>query len=166
MIETSRLILREHIPEDFAAIHRIFSDPITMRFWPRPFTEEEMHCWIDRATSSYAAHGFGRWVMALKDTSEIIGDAGLMRLSVNGNDEVDLGYIVHHTYWRQGYGSEAAREILDFGLENGCRRIIAHMAYDNIASQRVAVRIGLTKETEYINPRDRGILHFLYSNKK
>ena len=162
MIETARLVLREHTPEDFMPIHRIFSDPITMRFWPRPFTEAEMQRWIERAISSYAACGFGRWVVTLKATSEIIGDAGIMRVPVNGKEENDLGYIIHHPYWRLGYGSEVAEALLQFGFEMGLTRIVANMAHDNIASQRVARRIGMEKELEFLNPRNRDIRTFLY----
>jgi RimJ/RimL family protein N-acetyltransferase len=163
MIETARLVLREYTPEDFPTVHRIFSDAVTMQFWPRPFTEEEMQRWIDRTTQSYASHGFGRRVVVLKETLEVIGDAGMMRVPVNGNEENDLGYIIHHPYWRQGYGVEAAAAILRLGLETGVTRIVANMAHDNIASQRAAERIGMKKELEFRNPRNRDILTFLYS---
>ena len=36
------------------------------------------------------------------------------------------------------------------------------MAHDHSASQRVAERIGMRRVAEYPNPRNRGILTYLY----
>ena len=163
MIETSRLLLREYTLEDIPAHHRILSDPITMKFWPRPFTEEESRSWLERAISSYSTNGFGRYAVILRETGEQIGDAGVMRTEVNGKPEVDLGYIIHADHWRRGFGLEAAIASLEFGLTSGERRIVANMAHDNIASLRVAERLGMTKEQEFYNSRNRDILTYLYT---
>ncbi|HEY3876720.1 MAG TPA: GNAT family N-acetyltransferase [Candidatus Kapabacteria bacterium] len=163
MIETSRLLLREYTLEDVPSLNRIQSDPITMKFWASPFTEEHSRNWIERAIASYAANGFGRWALLLKETNAQIGDAGLMRVEVNGNPEVDLGYILQADRWQKGYATEAALAILRFGKEKGLPRMIAHMAHDHTKSQRVAERLGMRKETEFVNPRNRNIVHSLYA---
>ncbi|MFI5201208.1 MAG: GNAT family N-acetyltransferase [Candidatus Kapaibacterium sp.] len=163
MIETLRLQLREYTREDVPALHGILSDSKTMKFWPRPFTEADTKSWLERAILSYSTNGFGRWAVLLRETGEQIGDAGLMRTEVNGKPEVDLGYIIHFDYWRRGFGLEAARRALEFGIEAGCERIVANMAHDHIASQRVAERLGMIKELEFENSRNRGIQTFLYA---
>ncbi|HET6401374.1 MAG TPA: GNAT family N-acetyltransferase [Candidatus Kapabacteria bacterium] len=162
MIETPRLLLREYTFADTSALHRILSDSETMKFWPRPFTEADTKSWLERAIPSYAINGFGRWAVVLRETGEQIGDVGPMRTEVNGKPEVDLGYIIHYAYWHIGFGLEAARVALQFGIEAGCERIIANMAHDHIASQRVAEKLGMIKEREYTNARNRGILTYLY----
>jgi [ribosomal protein S5]-alanine N-acetyltransferase len=40
-METKRLILRELTMEDLEGLHKIFSDPESMRHYPKPFTLEE-----------------------------------------------------------------------------------------------------------------------------
>ena len=162
MIETPRLILREYTLEDIPFLFRIQSDPVTMQFWPRPFTESDTENWMRRAIASYAANGFGRWAVILKDSQQQIGDAGLMRTEVNGKPEVDLGYIIHADYWRQGFGFEGGNASLRFAFEHGERRIVANMAHDNTASRRVAEKLGMVKELEFNNPRNRNILTYLY----
>ena len=37
ILETERLILREYTQEDFAALYRILSDPVTMQHYPKSF---------------------------------------------------------------------------------------------------------------------------------
>ena len=162
MIETPRLMLHEYTLEDFSSLHRILSDPVTMRFWTTPFNETDTEHWMRRAIASYASNGFGRWAVILRETQAQIGDAGLMRTEINGKPEVDLGYIIQAEHWREGYGLEAALAALRFGLEQGEQRIVANMANDNVASERVAQRLGMIKESEFINSRNRDILTYLY----
>ncbi len=81
---------------------------------------------------------------------------------MNGKEEVDLGYIIHADHWRKGYAIEAASAILQYGMEIKIPRIVANMGHDNIASQRVAARLGMIKELEFINARNRDILTYLY----
>ena len=164
MIETARLLLREYTLEDISALHRIQSHAGTMKFWTRPFTEENTRSWIERSIASYTSNGFGRYAVIHKGTNMQIGDVGMFRTSVNGKEEVDLGYIIHTDHWRNGYAIEAASAVLQFGTEKKLPRIVANMAHDHIASQRVAERLGMIKELEFINSRNRDILTYLYAS--
>ena len=163
MIETARLLLREYTIEDVPVLHRIQSDATTMKFWATPFTEENTRSWIERTIASYASNGFGRYAVIHKGTNTQIGDVGMMRTLVNGKEEVDLGYIIHADHWRNGYAIEAASAVLQHGMDKKLPRIVANMAFDNIASQCVAEQLGMIKELEFINVRNRNIVHYLYA---
>lgn len=47
ILETERLFLREFTMRDLESLHRIFSDPESMRYYPRPFTLAESKRWIE-----------------------------------------------------------------------------------------------------------------------
>ncbi|MNC52650.1 hypothetical protein D3C75_1020070 [compost metagenome] len=79
VIETARLNIRKYTEEDTAALFAILSDPITMAFWPAPFSSRQTEEWIERNIQSYITQGFGRWAVELKDTGRLIGDAGIMK---------------------------------------------------------------------------------------
>ena len=163
IIETPRLRLREYVPDDAMALHVILSDPITMQFWPAPFTPEATTTWLARQLKLYAERGYGRWAVIAKDTDEQIGDVGLLYTSVDGHDEVDLGYIIHYPYWQQGFAAEAAGACLGYaGARLGIRRVVANMAHDNLGSKRVAEKIGMQFEREFMNPRNQNIRTLLY----
>ncbi len=163
-IETPRLQLREYVPDDTMALHLIVSDPITMQFWPAPFTPEATSTWIERQIRSYAERGYGRWAVIAKETGEQIGDVGFLYTSVNGRDEVDLGYIIHYPFWQQGYAYEAASACLAHARAHlPITRVVANMAHDNLGSKRVAEKLGMRYEREFINPRNRNIRTLLYS---
>lgn len=164
VLETERLILRELTPEDVERVFALLSDPITMQFWPKPFDREGAESWLKRAITSYRENGFGRYAVILKSSGDFIGDCGLMRSEVNGVLENDLGYIIDHRFWRKGYGSEAAKACLDYGLQVlKMKRIVANMETKHLASKAVAVKLGFRMEREFLNLKNRNLPTYLLS---
>lgn len=168
MIETKRLILRKYSEEDIPALHQILSDPVTMSFWPKPFSIEQTAGWIERAMKSYNQNDFGRMGVILKETGELIGDCGIIFGSdIDGKNENDLGYIIDNKSCRRGFGFEAADAVQTYAFEKlNLSRLAAIMAFDNIASMRTAQKIGMQKEKEYYSKSNRNILTYLFSSKR
>ena len=163
MIETDRTIIRPYSEADIARVAPIFADPVTMVFWPQPLSEETVAAWVRRASASFPATGLGRMLVELRGSGTPIGDCGIVEAQINGRLEYDLGYIIHHPYWRQGFGVECARACLEYGLHTlGLRRIVANMPHDHIASALVAERLGMRREASFHNPGNRNILTYLY----
>jgi RimJ/RimL family protein N-acetyltransferase len=163
-IQTPRLLLREPTFDDFDLLLPILSDPVTMSFWPAPFTEERIRAWIERSIASHAEHRFGRWIIVSRESGEVMGDCGVMRSPVDGVVRNDLGYIVHHRHWGSGYATEAARGVMEDAFTRlGLEDLHANMPQDHHASRRVAERIGMRRAGEFINTRNRDIPTFLYT---
>lgn len=164
VIETPRLILRQFEADDLPDLHRILSDPTTMMFWPAPFSLEQSQGWLERMFRTYRESRLGRYAVISKASQALIGDCGIMPNEIDGVLENDLGYIFSHKYWGQGYATEAAAACMAYGLETlGLRRICANMAAEHIASRRVAERIGMRREREFYNKRNRNLLTYLYA---
>lgn len=158
VIETPRLLLRRLTPSDAAWLHPILSDPLTMRFWPQPFTRQQTEEWIERNLGRYQDYGYGRYGMILRETGEPIGDAGIVRTTVNGLDVYDLGYIIHHPWWGKGLATEAAAALRDYGFGTlDLPALHANMAHDHHGSRHVAEKIGMSAIAEFNNERNRGI---------
>lgn len=163
-IETVRLTLREYQPGDHAALHALLSEPVTMQFWPAPFTQAQTEAWLARQIASYTTHGFGHWAVCQRDTGAQIGDVGLMHTQVNDRDEIDLGYIIHSSFWRQGYALEAARAALEFArAQPTITRVVANMPYNHHGSRRIAEALGMHYAGDFINTRNRNIRTLLYA---
>ena len=79
---------------------------------------------------------------------DFVGDCGLTMQLVEGGWEVEAGWHVRSSLRRQGYAAEAAEAVLIAARESGVERLIAIIRPDNVASQRVAKRIGLVLERE------------------
>jgi ribosomal-protein-alanine N-acetyltransferase len=161
VLQTQRLSLREFELEDVDALAAILSDPETMRYYPMPFDRAAVVDWILRNRTRYANDGFGLWAMILKATGDLIGDCGLVRQSVDGLDEIEIGYHVRRDLWGQGYASEAARACRDYGFSSlKVDRLISLIRPENLQSRRVAEKNGMTiwKETTRAN-----LLHYVYA---
>jgi RimJ/RimL family protein N-acetyltransferase len=149
ILETGRLILRELQPGDAAALAAVLGDRETMRFYPAPLDREAVEEWIARNLRRYEKDGFGLWGMILKSSGELIGDCGLVRQFVDGQEEIEIGYHVRRDLWGQGLATEAAQACRDYGFaELPVERLISLIRSENLASRRVATKNGMTVRKE------------------
>ena len=164
VIETENLLLREFTHEDFPALFEIFSDPETMRHYPKPFDENHTKDWIEWNLQNYEEYGFGLWAVVLRETDEFIGDCGLTIQDIDGESLPEIGYHIHKNHWRKGFGSEAASEVRDWAFMNteyDC--LYSYMKYTNIGSCSTAIAIGMRKVKEY--PDEKNGISYAYAIK-
>lgn len=164
ILETKRIYLRKFIFEDLSNLHKIFSDEETMQYYPAPFTLDQTKAWISKNQMRYEKDGYGLWAICLKENNELIGDCGLVKQTVDDNEEVEIGYHINKEYWSQGFGSEAAIGCRDYGFyELGLNRLISIINPTNMPSIKVAEKMGFKKEKEsFIFNKT----HFIYSGKR
>jgi RimJ/RimL family protein N-acetyltransferase len=149
-LETDRLLLREMTHEDADDLNRVLGDPEAMRFYPRAKTREEVLAWIEWGIGLYP-EGLGLHGVVLRETGELIGDCGLTYQDVEGETEVEIGYHVARRFWGRGYATEAALAWRDYAREVlGLERLVAIVGPENLPSQRVATRMGMTLEREFV----------------
>ncbi|MCZ6835505.1 MAG: GNAT family N-acetyltransferase [Planctomycetota bacterium] len=145
VFESVRLILHEIDREqDLEFLAALLGHPEVMRYWPAPMTREESIAWIERQVGRYERDGFGYWLVSLKESGQPIGQAGLMRVEIEGESCIGLGYIIHADHWGKGYATEAAKQCLEYGFNVlEMSRIIALIRPENEPSIKVAERIGM-----------------------
>jgi len=161
ILETARLALREFKPDDADALALILSDPETMRYYPSPCDRAGVEQWIARNRQRYRDDGLGLWALALRASGELIGDCGLTRQQVEEDFFYEIGYHLRRDHWGKGLATEAAIACREWGFANlKTDRLISLIRPENIPSQRVAERNGMTvwKEVEW-----RGLRHRVYS---
>ena len=89
----------------------------------------------------------GLWATIHKETGKFIGRCGLLPWTIEGQREVEVAYTFTREFWGQGLATEAAQGILKYGFEKlNLRRLICLIDPDNIASQRVAEKMGMSLE--------------------
>ena len=143
--ETERLLIRRITHKDMDALLAIMGKPEVMYAWEHGFTKKDVRKWINRQLTRYRKDGFGYFAVILKESGALIGQAGLMNSTINGNEAVELGYILDNAYWHNGYGTEAARTCLEYAFEElGLKTVCCSIRPENVASIRVAERLGMT----------------------
>jgi RimJ/RimL family protein N-acetyltransferase len=148
VLKTQRLCLREYKHEDLDALAMMFADEELMRYYSHPKSRDESLAWIEWNLGLYQEHGFGLWVMELLHTAEFIGDCGLTPQTVQGVTDIEVGWHTKREQWNRGLATEAAIACRDraFG-ELGLERLISIVHPDNLASKRVAEKIGMKVES-------------------
>ncbi len=145
ILETSRLLLREFVPEDADTLALILSDAETMRYYPVLFDRAGVEEWIARNRRRYEANGHGLWAMVLKSTDELIGDCGVTVQPVDGIEELEIGYHLRRDHWGHGYATEAAQACRNWAfLSRNADHVISLIRPENMPSRRVAERNGMT----------------------
>jgi ribosomal-protein-alanine N-acetyltransferase len=162
MLETERLILRKMTSEDLDELLLIFSDPKVMQsFGGILFDRAMMKKWIDRNLNHQDRHGYGIFSVILKEKEVLVGDCGLEHMEVDGSHEVELGYDFRSDYWNRGLATEAAAAVRDYAFEQlGLKRLISLIRPNNLASMRVAEKIGMNKEKEC---EQNNLRYYVYS---
>jgi RimJ/RimL family protein N-acetyltransferase len=142
-LETERLLLRWFREDDFEQFCEICSDAEVMRFLGdgRPMTEMEV--WRQMATimGHWYFRGYGIWAVEEKETGKVVGRIGLIYPA--GWPGFELGWTLGRDSWGKGYATEGARRALEYAFaEMGRDHVISCIAPENVASVRVAERLG------------------------
>jgi ribosomal-protein-alanine N-acetyltransferase len=101
---------------DFEHYHKIMTDAEVMRYIGLEAgklpTADEVRSILDSAIDAWKIRGYGRWSVFDRVTDEFVGFAGFR--CEGGVPE--LIAIVHERFWGNGYASEAAQAVLDYGF--------------------------------------------------
>jgi ribosomal-protein-alanine N-acetyltransferase len=136
---------------DMEALLCIFTDPKVMAaFASAPFDRHQMAEWLQRNLDHQAVWGYGLYAVILKTNGYLIGDCGLEVMDVEGTQVAELGYDFRSQYWNQGFATEAALAVRDYAFNTlGLPQLISLIRVGNVASQRVAEKIGMERISEF-----------------
>lgn len=160
ILESDRLVIRSFRPADLDALVPILGDPVSMRYYPHPFSRAECQAWIDRQFQRYATDGFGLWALDHRGDGVMIGDCGPTVQIVDGKREVELGWHIHPAYQNRGLATEAALRCRDYIFEELLvTRLISLVRPENLSSCRVAEKIGMRVERNTRHGADQWVHH-------
>ena len=151
ILETKRLILRYQVLDDLEDLWALYCNPNITKYIPdAPRSREEAQEELEWHMHGHPKHPeLGLWATVHKESSKFIGRCGLLPWAIEGQYDVEVAYTIAEEYWGQGLGSEAAQAILNYGFERlNLSRLICIIDPDNIASQSVAKKIGMSYEKE------------------
>src|SRR3954453_2621017 len=143
-LRTARLLLREWRDEDAAAFAALPGGPEAMPHLPPPDPD-----WVSRVRAHWREHGFGQFVVELPGEAPFIGVIGLahVRFALPFTPAVEAAWRLAPAYWGRGYATEAARAAIEDGFGRlGLGEIVAFTVPANEASQRVMIRLGMTRD--------------------
>lgn len=153
-LETSSLIIRDHIEEDINSLHKLLSDKKTMYYLQdiRTQTLDESKQNLYEAIKESKLENRKKYFFAItmKETNEYIGEIGFtVLIDCSYGKVVELGYFILPGYWGKGIVTEAAKEVIDYAFnELNVIKIETGCIEDNIGSEMIMKKLGMIKEAE------------------
>ena len=152
---TPRLVLREFSHEDAPFIMELVNDEGWLRFigdrGVRSVDDAEGYL-VKGPLTSYAANGFGLYLVARRDDETRVGMCGLVRRDTL--EHPDLGYAFLPAFRGLGYATEAAGAMLGHAWSTlALPRVLAITNPENADSIRVLERLGFALERQ-VSVRD------------
>lgn len=162
IIVTERLKLREMDVEDAPFMYQLLNSPGWIQFIGdrniRSLEDARAHI-LDRYISMYKKHGFGLWLVILKNDHTPIGTCGLIKRP--HIDHIDVGYAFLLQYQGKGYAYEAAASCIKYGYDQlKAGKIVAITAADNQRSINLLNKLGMENKGPAGLPNDRECILF------
>ena len=148
VVKTERLLLRTVTANDASIILELLNEPAFIANVAdrgvRTVADAANYI-AEKITPSYEKHGFGFYIIELKDSGMPVGMCGLIKR--DALEEVDIGYSILERYWRHGYAYDAARAVLEYARDViGLPRVVAITSHHNSASQALLIKLGMRHE--------------------
>jgi ribosomal-protein-alanine N-acetyltransferase len=148
VLKTERLVLRHILPGDAGFMLALLNEPSFVRnIGDRGVrTAEDARAYImNGPVASYERHGFGLYLVVLRDSGELAGICGLVKR--DALDDVDIGFAFLPAHWAKGYAIESATAVRDYARDTvRLKRLIAVVQPENRPSIRVLEKLGLRPE--------------------
>lgn len=147
-VVTDRLKLRPVQAGDVADIFAFTSNPVGKEYlsWEAHPNIEKTKGFVEYLLQKADKAEPVQWVIELLEEKKVIGITGFVDYqSVHNRGEI--AYLLSPDYGGKGYMTEANAAVVKYGFERiGLMRIQAKAEVDNIASQKVLEKIGMSEE--------------------
>jgi len=146
-LKTSRLVLRGLKPEDTPRVRLLAGDreiADTTLTIPHPFEAGMAQHWIESRISFYESGKGVYFAIILAAEDILVGVVSFKKIDrIHRNAE--LGYWIGKEYWNNGYATEAAIAVIDYGFNKlNLQRIYAHCLSRNPSSGKVLSKLDMT----------------------
>jgi RimJ/RimL family protein N-acetyltransferase len=160
LLETERLLLRRPEPADAVPAGELLGDPEATRFIGGTAPPDAWPAIVEKWRWRWEANGVGPFIVLRRDDGRWLGRAGIIVWDTRGWTQStyadagafaqpELGWAFVRAVWGNGYATEAAGAVRDWVAIAG---LVSVIAPENVASQRVAERLGaVASETVRLN---------------
>ena len=149
--------------DDLYALHR--DRRILAPFRAEPSNAAETREFLDRKLAHWREHGFGIW-MFRDPAGAFVGRCGIHRWTLDGEAEVELGYIVRSDLWSQGYATEIGDAVVGHAFAAlSLSTLVSFTRTDNVRSRRVLEKLGFAFERTFTAEGLESVLYRLNSSR-
>jgi ribosomal-protein-alanine N-acetyltransferase len=150
--ESDSLLFRKVTDADFATWLTFCEDEDALKYI---FSKEDQSLspiqkcekWFDKVNNRYVNSLGGMNALIEKETGNFVGQCGLLIQTIDGVEELEIGYSLMKEFRGKGYAIEAARKCKDFAIQNKLSdSLISIIVPENFSSISVAEKNGMKRE--------------------
>ena len=150
-IQTERLSLERIRPEDVDDMVEMHQDDRFVEVFGHRSTPEHVRTFTGKQMEDWDRLGFSLWTIRDRETGAFIGRGGLRAVTIEGVDEVELGYGLRPEWWDRGLATELSRTALGVGFERlGLESVVSFTLPTNARSRNVMEKVGMTFERDIV----------------
>ena len=147
-LRTPRLVLRAFTRADSDTVTRLAGEreiAVNTLNIPHPYEQRHAIEWIDSHAGQLHRHEAATFAVTRSSDGILLGAAGLILDAEHRSGE--LGYWIGRPYWGQGFATEAARAVVEWGFDElDLHRVHASHFPRNPASGNVLRKLGMRSE--------------------
>lgn len=149
---SARLVVRPMMAADAGFALCLWGDPISGQYLSDPPLDKirDLNNYLAMIQQLGDSPDAYYWIAENKTTGQPVGTACAVPLEKGR--VWDIGYCIHPSVWRQGYGVELVDSLVQRARSQGVQRIQADVAADNTGSCKILQRLGFTS-------RENGTFH-------
>jgi RimJ/RimL family protein N-acetyltransferase len=144
VVTTPRLLVRRPRAADRDRFVELFCDGGFMEFYRKVLTEEEAADRFDHMVAVCQAVPFGKQPVIERSSGLIVGYTGVDYFDFEDQTWLEWGYRLVPECRGLGYATEASQALLATAHRTYAGRLLALIAPENQASQRVCRKLGFT----------------------
>jgi ribosomal-protein-alanine N-acetyltransferase len=151
IFETQNLVLKPILESELTTLHMIFTDSYVRKYLcdDKIFSLQQVEEMLKQSIKHFEEEKFGLWFIKINSENEVIGFVGLWYFF--DEEQPQLIYALLPKALKKGYATEAATKILEYCFDElGYAYLVASCDRPNVASQKVAERLGMRKMEEKV----------------
>jgi ribosomal-protein-alanine N-acetyltransferase len=146
MVETNMIALRDYCDSDLDRLVGLANNKNVSRYlvytFPYPYTRSDAEWWIATVSKQH-----GSISRAIEHQGRLVGGVGITLQQGWREHLGEIGYWVGEEYWGKGIATAALKRMTDCAFTVlQLRKLYAPVLAPNVASMRVLVKSGYTRE--------------------
>ena len=159
-IRTQRRVLARLCAADLNDLVEMYRDPLVMATLGGIRTPAETAEYLARHVDHWEQYGFGWWAARDRITGQFIGRGGLRYWSIEGRQEVEVGYGLLPEFWGRNLATEFAMECVRVAFADlRFRELVAFTLPTNLGSRRVLEKAGFRFDRDIIHSDEPHVLY-------
>ena len=160
---TARLRLEPIGLQHAERLWRLFQDP-AVAAWYGDWTLEQARREAERIAGLWVTDGIHKWMAYDRLTGDLVGRGGLSRVQLEGRKRLEIGWVLHGSYWGHGYATEIGQAGVALAFDElGEEEIVSFTEPHNTRSRAVMERLGFQFSHEFTHgdPGEHFVLYVL-----